>query len=57
MNNYRIEAGHYLVNGYTILWGGNRCWQIREQDDMHCYEPTLREAIKLAESWREGTDG
>ena len=56
MLDIRIEAGHYLVNGYTIMNGGPRFWQIRELDDLLDDEPTLRRAIKRAQSLTEGKD-
>lgn len=56
LSEIRIESGHYLVNGYTILKGGDRMWQVREMDDMIDYTSTLRQAIRLAESFRTGQD-
>lgn len=49
LSKYRIQAGHYNINGYTILWGGRNFWQVRDGwDNMIQYFPTLRQALRYA---------
>ena len=58
-SDYRIEAGQYRTRHHLILWGGSRCWQVRDGDDefdMIDYFPTLREALRVALAWDEIKD-
>jgi hypothetical protein len=52
LSDYRIEAGHYVIGEYTILWGGNRFWQVRIDDGEYMigYFPTLRECIQYCQA-------
>jgi len=56
LSQVRVEAGHYLVNGYTILNGGKCFWQVREMDEIIEHETSLRNAIRLAQSFTTGQD-
>jgi hypothetical protein len=54
LSRYRITAGHYECGDYTVLFGGNGHWQVRDRfgDLLACY-PTLRVALAVAISWRD----
>jgi len=59
LSEFRIAAGHYKTRHHVVLYGGSRCWQVRDEtgDEMIEFFPTLRIALSVAMKWDRAIGG
>jgi len=49
LKQFRVTAGEYRINDWSIIRGGHSFWQVRDQfDDLVEYFRTATEAIQFA---------
>ena len=49
IKQFRVEAGHYRINDWSILRGGHSVWQVRDNfGDLVEYFRTAAEAVRFA---------